>query len=424
MISKILETGDFKTLKDQQIKESFFTGEHRRIFHYIFEVFKKTHEVPTVRAVEEAFPHYKFDFHEIDGEEKVGTDESLLFWCEELRTKTKHNKTVDTLEEVAQLLDEGNTEEAYAKMKEGVWRIEDSVVLSEAVDITKTEDRKEAYLERKKSKGMRGIPTGLDHLDRLMKGLEKDTLTTIIGNTGVGKSWAITLLGVNAMLWGAKVCVFLTEMSTELMRDRFEAMIYGKVHGAFDYSKFKNATLTPEEEEEYFYFLEEELPILEPLIIEPVSGVSSVVSVIEQEKPDLVLIDGAYLMEDEQNAESDWLRVAHITRDLKKIAKSCHIPIVINTQADKNSSKKVGPELSDIMYTQAIGQDSDNVLALFRDEVMCNDREMGLKILKQREGTLGKILINWDFSTMNFTSIYSEDEQENDGPGDQVLGID
>ena len=61
------------------------------------------------------------------------------------------------------------------------------------------------------------------------------------------------------------------------------------------------------------------------------------------------------------------------------------------------------------MYSQAVGQDSDNVLALFRDEVMINDKEMGVKVLKQREGVLGKVLIQWDFHRMNFDSIYSED---------------
>ena len=133
---------------------------------------------------------------------------------------------------------------------------------------------------------------------------------------------------------------------------------------------------------------------------------------IDKYDPDIILIDSAYLMEDDQGAKDDWLRVAHITRDLKKLAKRCKKPIVINTQADKNTSKKTGPELGSIMYTQAIGQDSDNVIALFRDEIMLNDREMGLKVLKQREGTLGKLTINWDFDTMNFSDIFMESNEE------------
>lgn len=374
------------------------------------------------------FPNYELETHFVDGAEVAGTDESLLYWCKELRVKAKHNKMVDVAEEIADLLDKGDTEVAYEKLKKGVWQIEDEIVESSSVDITKdTEDRKQAYLDRKMTKGMMGIPTGISQLDYSIKGFIKETLTTVIANTGVGKTWLLVLLGACAQLGGYKVVCFVTEMSTELMQDRFEAMLYGKIHGNLSYNKFKSGSLDKETEEKFFSFLDNELPRLEPLIIESATGISSIVSVIEREKPDLVLIDGVYLMEDEQGAKDDWLRVAHITRDLKKAAKNWGVPIVINTQADKNTSKKTGPELSSIMYTQAIGQDSDNVLALYRDEVMLSDKEMGIKVLKQREGVLSKIVMNWDFDTMNFDGIYSEDggsKEDSEEEDSRVFGLD
>lgn len=431
-ISKLVETKDLKLLKDQQIQPFFLTGDNRRVFQYIQECFKETGEVPTPRVLKQKFPNYELEIHSIDGEEVVGTDETLLYWCKELRTKAKHNRMADITETVAEKLDNGETEEAYALMKQGVWKIEDEIVESSSVDITKnTDDRKQTYLDRKKNKGMVGISTGIPHLDYILKGLIKETLTTVIAGTGVGKTWLLVLLGAYAQLNGYKVCCFITEMSTELMQDRFEAMLFGMMYGDFNYNQFKSGSLNLDTENRYFEFLEEDLPRLEPLIIETATGISSVVSVIEREKPDLVLVDGAYLMEDEQGAKDDWLRVTHITRDLKKTAKNWHLPIVINSQADKNTSKKTGPELGSIMYTQSIGQDSDNVLALFRDEIMINDREMGLKVLKQREGVLGKVIINWDFDHMNFRSIYAEstasdDNADMDSPedNDKIMSVD
>ena len=427
-ISKLLECKDMKTLKDLQIYPYFLTGENRRVFQFISETFKETGEVPTSRVLKQKFPNYELETHVVDSQEVVGTEETFLYWCKELRTKAKHNRMADIVEEVAEKLDNGDTEDAYSSLKKGVWKIEDEIVESSSVDITKnTEDRKEAYLERKKNKGMVGISTGIPHLDYILKGLVKETLTTLIANTGVGKTWFLVLLGAYAQLSGLKVCIFITEMSTDLMQDRFEAMLYGMMYGDFSYSQFKSGSLPKEVEDTYFEFLEEDLPKLEPLIIESATGISSVVSVIEREKPDLVLVDGAYLMEDEQGAKDDWLRVTHITRDLKKTAKNWHIPVFINTQADKNTSKKTGPELGSIMYTQSIGQDSDNVLALFRDEVMINDREMGIKVLKQREGVLGKVIINWDFDRMNFKSIYSEGDDsfdsEEESDNSAVIGM-
>ena len=429
-ISKLIETKDMGILKDQQIRPSFFTGENRRVFQYISNTFKDTGEIPTVRVINQKFPSYELDTYTKDSEEVVGTEESLLYWCKELRTKAKHNKMAEMIEEVADLLDKAVTEEAYDSLKKGIWYIEDEIVESSSVDITKnTNDRKLAYLERKKNKGMMGIPTGITHLDYIIKGLVKDTLTTLIATTGVGKTWLQVLVGAYAMLNGYKVVHFVTEMSTDLMQDRYEAMLFGMMYGDFNYNNFKSGSLDLETENQYFEFLEDDLPKLEPLVIETANGVSSISAVIERENPDLILIDGAYLMQDEQGAKDDWLRVTHITRDLKRLAKNRHKPIFINTQADENTSKKTGPGIGDIKYSQAIGQDSDVILALFRDEIMINDKEMGIKVLKNREGLSGKTIINWDFSVMNFNSIYSEEVETNEGENsydreDTIIGVD
>lgn len=427
-ISKLIETGDMKLLKDLQIRPNFLTGDNKRVFLYISDTFKNTGEVPTPRVLLQKFPSYKLETY--TDNDIVGTAESMLYWCEELRTKAKHNMLADIVEEAATNLDNGDTEEAYSLVKKGVWQIEDEVVYSESVDITKnTEDRKAAYLERKKNKGMMGIPTGIEHLDYMLKGLIKETLTTVIATTGIGKTWFLILVAAYAQLNNYKVCIFITEMSTDIMRDRFDAMLFGMMYEGFDYNSFKSGSLSIEQENAYFEFLEDDLPKLESLVIETATGISSIVAVIEREKPDLVLVDSAYLMEDEQGANDDWLRVTHITRDLKKTAKKWHVPIMINTQADQNTSKKTGPGLGDIKYSQAIGMDSDNILAMYRDEIMYNDNEMGVRVLKQREGVTGKAVINWDFHKMNFRGIYAEHDtgsvpdSNEDGEVKGVIGM-
>ena len=413
-ISKLLQTKDIMSVKDYQIKPNYFSGESRLAYQFIYDTVLSTGEVPSVRAFQRKFPRYELDFVKVDGEKVVGTEENLKFWCDELRLKVKHNTLADMVNKVAEQLQDFNTEDAYGILKKQIAYIESEVVESADVDLTKgTEDRIRAYLDRKNNKGMRGIPTGFKHLDYILKGLENETLTTLIAGTGVGKTWLEILIGANCQLQNYRVLQFVTEMSEDIMRDRYEAVLFAKCYGAMNYNAFKSGALSLEEEKKYFEFLEEDLPHFEPLIIATATGVMGVSAAIDKYDPDIILIDSAYLMEDDQGAKDDWLRVAHITRDLKKLAKRCKKPIFINTQADKNTSKKTGPELGSIMYTQAIGQDSDNVLALYRDEVMINDREMGLKVLKQREGTLGKMTLNWDFDSMNFSEIYMEQSEDN-----------
>ena len=416
-ISKLLQTKDMLTVKDAQIRVDFLSGESRLAYQYIYDVTISTGEVPSVRAFKRKFPNYELErvYDEEQDDLVVGTEENLQFWCNELRTKKKHNTLADATEEIVQSLEDFDVTTAYDKMKRVIAYIESEVEETHDVDITKdTEDRKKAYLERKKTRGISGIPTGISHLDYLLRGLAQQTLTTLIANTGVGKTWLEVYIGSHAMLNNYRVLQFVTEMSDTQMRDRYEAMLYSMCYGDFNYENFKRGMLDRKTEKKYFQFLEDDLPGMEPLQIITATGVMSVSAAIDKYKPDLVLIDGVYLMDDDQGADSDWLRVAHITRDLKKLAKRTKLPFFINSQADKNTSKRTGPELGSISYTQAIGQDSDNVLALFRDDTMIADQEMGVKVLKQREGECGKVFMQWDFDHMKFGAIYAERESGED----------
>ena len=404
-IAKLIETGDMVYVQEQQIRPDFFGADHYKAFRFIQDFFAEHSAVPSASVVEAKVPNYE-----------VGDDcgDPLSYWCAELRKRNRHNRMADLIVEVSGELDGINTDEALDRFKKGLYRIEQETEVSTDVDVTKdTEGRKKAYLKRKESKGMLGLSYGIPLLDRYTKGLENGTLTTLIGKTSLGKTFLQVLTGAYAMLNGKTVLHCLTEMSEDIMRDRYDAMLYGMTHGSFNYSAFKSGELGAREEEDYFNFLENTLPTLNPLILCTAIDVPTVLAKAEATKADLVMIDSAYLMEDVQGARDDWLRVAHITRDLKKGAKRLKKPIFINHQADKSTSK-LGPELENISYSQALGQDSDTVLGMYRDEVMRGDREMGIKVLKNREGFLGKVLMTWDFTTMRFEEIYSAGE---DGGG-------
>lgn len=236
-------------------------------------------------------------------------------------------------------------------------------------------------------------------------------------------TYAQILIGANALLQGYKVIHGLTEMSSAQIRDRYEMILFAKMYGAINANQFKAGKLPPDVEGQYFKFLEEYMSKIDLPIFTAISPMQ-VSAEVEKHKPDLLLIDGVYLMEDDEKSDSDWLRVAHITRTLKKLVKNKHIAAFVNSQADKNTSKKVGAELGDISYSQAIGQDSDNILALFRSEQMRSDREMCLKVLKNREGDLGKIMLSWDFNTMQFAEIYHEETSNSGNDDDEDSYVD
>ena len=192
-ISKLLQTKDILTVKDSHIKSNFFTGDNRAAFDFIYDNVLDTGEVPSVRAFRQQFPRYTLEYVDDEsGKSVVGTEENLKFWCNEIKKKVRHNYIADTVEKAVTKLQDYESDEAYSLIKKSIAYIESEVTDTTDVDITKdTQSRKEAYLEKKKNKGMQGLPTGFSKLDYITKGLKNSTLTTVIANTGVGK--ALTL---------------------------------------------------------------------------------------------------------------------------------------------------------------------------------------------------------------------------------------
>lgn len=404
-ISCLLEKREIEVVREERITPAFFTGDHKTVFSDIYKRHISSGELMSLATFRALFPRYKLYRHENGN---VGTEESIPFWIDALRKKVKHNKLADAVENAGALLNEDNSEKAKELLIRAINKIDIEIEKSEDTNLNANLDvRRREYEKKKINQGIMGIPTDIPFLDYLLKGFQRETLTTLIAPTSMGKTYAQVLIGTNALLQGYKVIHGLTEMSSAQIRDRYEMLLFAKMYGAINANQFKAGKLPPDVEGQYFKFLEEYMSKIDLPIFTAISPMQ-VAAEVEKHKPDLLLIDGVYLMEDDEKSDSDWLRVAHITRTLKKLVKNKHIAAFVNSQADKNTSKKVGAELGDISYSQAIGQDSDNILALFRSEQMRSDREMCLKVLKNREGDLGKIMLSWDFNTMQFAEIYHE----------------
>lgn len=417
-ITRLLTEQDIEIVRDNRITEHFFTGDNRNAFRYILDTAAKIGELPTIRAFERAMPRYKL---ERDSAGDIGTDENMLYWIDELRLKVKNNTLADGIEKGAELLNAGKVDEAGLALRKTISFVDLEVEKSSGIKLNDNlEGRKKEYERRVLNKGVTGIPTGIPFLDFMFKGLSEDTLTTMIGGTGVGKTYIQVLIGAYAILNGYKVLQCVTEMSSKQVRDRYEAILYAMTTGAFNMNEFKAGSFSPQMKESYFNFLDEVMSEID-LPIETAESPLQVEALVQKYGADLLLIDGVYLMNDDKGADSDWLRIANITRSLKQMVKRLHIAGFINTQADGKTSRKTGPELGDIMYAQAIGQDSDNVFTAYRTPLMYEDREICLKILKGREGGVGKCMLSWDFTNMQFREIYSEKEKGKfDTPPDET----
>lgn len=400
-ITELLVSKDLNTVVDNQINLKFLSGTNKLAFRFIREHSTKYGKVPSIDVFKKKYPTFKL--YRISDE--IGTNESMQFWCDELRNKFKHNTIADSLEKIYTNMEELNTEEAYKLFKQTVQQVESQIILTGRVEVSKdTSKRKEAYLKRQKSGGMTGLPTGIEHWDKLTGGLNAEELTVIMGYTGIGKSWLLIIIAVYLAKLGYKVMFFTTEMSKEMIMRRVDA-----VWCELNYTDFKRGQLKPEQEKRYFKYLEEQEGNEDNyLVVEQVTdGVSQIGAKIDQDDPDVVLVDGAYLMADDSDDEN-WFGTIKIFRGLHQLVLSKKKPIVATTQ----SKDEVGATLKSLQFAKALAQECDIVAVLEQDEQMRNDREIRLKPLKLREGDLlSSVYLHWDFNEMNYSSIYSEEKK-------------
>jgi hypothetical protein len=145
------------------------------------------------------------------------------------------------------------------------------------------------------------------------------------------------------------------------------------------------------------------------------STVREVFALCHQLKPDVVVIDGAYLLAHENHKLDRYTKVAENIEMIKRACTRLGLPVILSYQfnrqaAKKKDSKEVG--LDDIGYSDAIGQTSSIVLGLFEEENVSTMKSRMINILKGREGATGSFSVNWDFKKMDFSEIPKEKEKE------------
>ena len=90
-----------------------------------------------------------------------------------------------------------------------------------------------------------------------------------------------------------------------------------------------------------------------------------------------------------------------IARELKKLAQSQKVPIVVTTQASQTRAKGGRLNAESAMYTQAWRQSADVMLGIERVDPDADDSgevALRLKVLSSRSGTRAETMMAWDWN--------------------------
>jgi hypothetical protein len=114
---------------------------------------------------------------------------------------------------------------------------------------------------------------------------------------------------------------------------------------------------------------------------QPVKDTKELTTLIYTHRPDVVVVDGIYLMNGIQG-NTQWERVTEVSRTLKQIADGEGVPILGIHQANRNAIGKRRVEVENVAYADALSQDADLLLGVNPED----DGSIFVECIKSRWG--------------------------------------
>ena len=197
------------------------------------------------------------------------------------------------------------------------------------------------------------------------------------------------------------------EMSNTEQTNRYDAM-----RSLVSHQRLITGNLTKEEESRYLRILKNLGEVDHKFwLVDSAAGstVSGIASKIQTLQPDIVFIDGVYLMIDEQSGDANTPQaLTNITRSLKRMAQRYQIPVVISTQVLEWKMKKGNVTADSIGYSSSFFQDADVILGLQREDEAIDDTRL-LKVVASRNSGPAEVTLEWQWAEGRFREMDAND---------------
>jgi replicative DNA helicase len=393
LLSKAVRDRDISLLLERGLQDEwFYVDENRAVWKFLRQHWTKYSEVPTATTVKDNFPTYRL----------LAVDDSIEYLLDQLVAYRRRQKTIELVQLAADAVSEGDHDAALTVLGAGVATLSDEGVAGTTdIDLTKnTQLRFDDYLAIKtRPNGLLGMATGFQAIDFATAGLQPGQLITIIAPPKTGKSVLSLQMAVNIHEDGFVPMYQSFEMSNREQQHRHDSMRAHISHG-----RLIRGALNPAEEARYKASLEHMDGMHNFFLTDGImaSTVTALSAKIEKLQPDVVFVDGVYLMIDEVTGESNTpMALTNITRSLKRLAQKHRKPIVMTTQVLTHKMRRGQVSADSIGYSSSFHQDSDVIFALQRQDEN-DDTSRLLKIVASRNCGPAEIELLWDWEEGKF----------------------
>jgi replicative DNA helicase len=393
LLSRAVRTRDISILLEAGVNDDwFFVDENKAVWRFIRQHWTKYQEVPTGVTVLDNFPTYRL----------LAVEDNIDYLLDQLIEYRKRQSTITVVQDASEAIASGDHNTAIAVLNQGVAKLLDEGS-RESTDIDLTLNaiqRFDEYLNVKtRPNGLLGIATGFRTIDQATAGLQPGQLITIIAPPKTGKSVLALQVAVNVHNDGFVPLFQSFEMNNIEQQHRHDAMRSHIAH-----SRLIRGALTKEEEVRYQKVLEDMEGMHKFYLTDAVSAmtVTGLAAKIDKLRPDIVFVDGVYLMVDEITGEQNSPQaLTNITRGLKQLAMAKKIPIVISTQVLLWKMKKRQVSADAIGYSSSFYQDSDVILGLQKQDEE-DDTSRELRIVASRNCGPASSDLLWDWEEGKF----------------------
>lgn len=387
LLSKVILDRNIIPVIENGIKDDWFLDDEiRRVYKFVREHYGTYREVPTAVAVNDNFPNFK----------TLKVEDTLDYLIDKMVEFRRRTLTRNGVADVVESLNNNDHEAALLEMSKAITLVnEQGVIGTNHIDLTKNPDQFWEDYENVQNHKLLGVPTGFEAIDEATAGLQGGQLITVIAPPKTGKSQIALRMATNVHEIG-----LVPMFQSFEMNNHEQAMRHNAMRAQISAKRLRIGKLETAEEDRMLKMLDHMKEAKPFHLVDAINGltVDALVAKAEQLNPDIIFVDGVYLMLDSVTGEANTPQaLTNITRALKRVAQKLDVPVVITTQTLLWKMKGGKVSADSIGYSSSFFQDSDVILGL--DSIEGDERHRNLRIVQSRNSAPADNSITWNWDT-------------------------